>query len=200
MQSPFDFKHFDLEVLAPETFGQSVRTQLGVSGPLALRRAALASAGSGWSWGASLHMPRGTVVKCLCQGLAPSRPHVTWVCPRTAVCRQGLAQPGEFAAPVSEWPRAPPSIAYQELISDISEHCHKLLSQGGIVQVATDGSAFEGVGGYAVVTSEPDGLFATGDASEDQAAYRQEALAFLALVRGLLHLTREMQWPSTDPV
>ena len=57
------------------------------------------------------------------------------------------------------------------------------------MQVATDGSAFEGVAGYAVVTSEPDGLFATGDASEDQAAYRQEALAFLALVRGLLRLT-----------
>ena len=45
--------------------------------------------------------------------------------------RQGLAQPGDraaerlFAAPISEWPRAPPSI--DELIGDISEHCHKLL-------------------------------------------------------------------------
>ena len=61
------------------------------------------------------------------------------------------------------------------------------------MQVATDGSALEGIGGYAVVTSEPDGLFATGDDSEDQSAYRQQALAFLALVRGFLHLSGRVQ-------
>ena len=168
--------------------------QLGVTGPLAVRRAALASAGCAWCWAAFLHKPRGTIIRCICQGLAPSKPRLTWVCPFTAVCQQGLAQPGDraaerlFAAPISEWPRAPPAISYQELVSDIAEHCSRLLSQGGVVQVATDGSAFEGIGGYAVVTSAPDGLFATGDDSEDQSAYRQEALACLALVRGLLQL------------
>ena len=54
--------------------------------------------------------------------------------------------------------------------------------QGHLI-AATDGSSFEGVGAFAVVTDQES--FATGDSSEDQSAFRQEALAFLALFRAL---------------
>ena len=68
-----------------------------------------------------------------------------------------------------------------------------LLSDQNRVQIATDGSALEDVGAYAVVSSRPEGVFATGDSSEDQSAYRQEALAMLALFRGLVGLTGHSQ-------
>ena len=173
--------------------------QLGRTGPLAIRRAALATAGSGWYWRASLRLPKGTVVNCMCNGKFPSRPHVTWSCPFTASCRAGLALPCDraaerlFAASVPERPAAPPSLAYEELISDITEHLRRLLSDQNRVQIATDGSALEDVGAYAVVSSRPEGVFATGDSSEDQSAYRQEALAMLALFRGLVGLTGHSQ-------
>ena len=52
------------------------------------------------------------------------------------------------------------------------------------VVVATDRSAFEGVGAFAIVTEHCS--FATGNScDEEESAFRQEALAFLALFRAL---------------
>ena len=157
-------------------------------GPLAVRRAALASAGTGWYWTASLRLSARDTT-CMCQGRNPSRPHVTWVCPHTAHCRLGLAAPQDrvserlFAAPLREWPSAPPAVDQDEFVADLAEHCAQLMAKQSCLIVATDGSAFEGVGAFAIVTEQCS--FATGDSSEDQSAFRQEALAFLALFRAL---------------
>ena len=164
--------------------------QLGTSGPLAVRRAVLAT---GWYWSASLVLLRGTDVSCMCQ-IGSSGPHVTWTCPITAACSEGLTIPREraaemlFAAAVPEWPSAPPTLTYKALLGDISDHCRQLLSSQAFFRLPPTATFFHGVGGYAVVIAEPDGVFATGDSSEDRSAYRQEALAMLALFRGLLSL------------
>ena len=88
-----------------------------------------------------------------------------------------------FAAPLHEWPCAPPALAQEEFVADLAAHCRQLWNAQGHLIAATDGSSFEGVGAFAVVTDRES--FATGDSSEDQSAFRQEALAFLALFRAL---------------
>ena len=173
---------------ASQRYALSGHQVLAGPGPLAVRRAALATAGSGWYWNASLRLPKGDTV-CMCKGRNPSRPHLTWVCPHTAHCRLGLEQPTDrvserlFAAPLHEWPCAPPALAQEEFVADLATHCRQLWNAQGHLIAATDGSSFEGVGAFAVVTDRES--FATGDSSEDQSAFRQEALAFLALFRAL---------------
>ena len=78
-----------LALAKPATYTLSSHQVLAGPGPLAVRRAALATAGSGWHWNASLRLPKGDTV-CMCKGRNPSRPHLTWVCPYTAHCRLGL--------------------------------------------------------------------------------------------------------------
>ena len=100
--------------------------------------------------------------------------------PRTASLRVGLeplkdrAAERLFAAAIAEWPCAPPVLAHDE---------------NGTLLIASDGSSFEGVGGFAIVTCEPEAVFVSGHDAEDQSAFRQEALAMLTLFRGLRQLS-----------
>ena len=59
-----------------------------------LRRAAAATGGSIWYWTAGLRLQEDDArLRCLCGELAPSRAHLTWVCPRASSCREGLQAP-----------------------------------------------------------------------------------------------------------
>ena len=110
---------------ATTRFALSGHQQLGRSGPLVVRRAALATAGSGWYLSAALRLPRGISVNCMCNGRAPSR--VTWNCPNTASCRDGLILPSDraaeklFAAPIRSGPLHPRLLPMRSLLKILHE-------------------------------------------------------------------------------
>ena len=159
---------------------------------LAVRRAALASGGSGWYAAARKQVPRGFEVTC-CYGLKwPSRPHVTWNCACTRQFRSRLELPTDraqerlFAAPLFELPAAPEAEPLGDVVPKLVQHLEALLHQDAEVVVATDGSSDEDVGAMAIVTASAD--FACGDSAEDQSPFKFELLALLTLFRALVRV------------
>ncbi|CAE7373819.1 unnamed protein product [Symbiodinium natans] len=165
---------------------------LGRQGPVELRRAAMATGGSAWHTAAKLRRPRDVPVQCLCGGLWPSRAHLAWACEKTAVCRHEVPLPREraqerlFAAQIEAYPPAPPAVDLEGFEQDVADHLEAFFKDDAELFLASDGSAKEGVGAFAIVTAEAS--FGTGDASEDQSAFRNEALALLYITRALQRL------------
>ena len=159
---------------------------------LAVRRAALASGGSGWYAAARKQVPRQFEVICCCGLKWPSRPHVTWNCACTSQFRSRLELPTDraqerlFAAPLLELPAAPAAEPLGDLVPKLVQHLEALLRQDAEVVVATDGSSDEDVGAMAIVTTYAD--FACGDSAEDQSPFKFELLALLTLFRALVRV------------
>ena len=152
----------------------------------------MASGGSAWHTAAKLRRSRDVPVQCLCGGLWPSRAHLAWACEKTAVCRHEVPLPREraqerlFAAPIEAYPPAPPAVDLEGFEQDVADHLEAFFKDDAELFLASDGSAKEGVGAFAIVTAEAS--FGTGDASEDQSAFRNEALALLYITRALQRL------------
>ena len=167
---------------------------LGHSQSLDVRRAALATGGSGWYHRHRIPTQRYAEVKCLCTLLWPSRPHLTWNCPRTAEHRRGLRGPTNrveerlFGAPVPEYPAAPDGNQVPEMVQAMRTHfCLALTQDTDNLLVATDGSHQHGVGACAVATESAHGTFSAGDDAEDQSPFRFEMVALNALLQALPH-------------
>ena len=165
---------------------------LGHSQSLGVRRAALATGGSGWYHRHRIPTQRYAEVKCLCTLLWPSRPHLTWNCPRTAEHRHGLRGPTNrveerlFGAPVPEYPAAPDGNQVPEMVQAMRTHfCLALTQDTDNLLVATDGSHQHGVGACAVATESAPGTFSAGDDAEDQSPFRFEMVALNALLQAL---------------
>ena len=162
---------------------------LATDDSLEVRRAALASGGSGWYAAARKQAPKGFEVTCRCGLQWPSRPHVTWNCESTAALRLHFETPTDraqerlFAAPLLELPAAPATEPLGDVVPRLAQHLEALLERDAEIVVATDGSSDEDVGAMAIVTDSAE--FACGDAAEDQSPFKFELLALLTLFRAL---------------
>ena len=162
-----------------------------------MRRAAAASGGSCWFFNAGLKLSVAhDRMKCSCGAAAPSRPHVTWSCPTNEDLRRGHQMPLDraaerlFARPTPQMPAAPEPSDTEDFARSLDSVISRALQPGepsehDRVYVATDGSSERSVGAFAVVVGEPSQAFAAGSGSEDQEAYRQEALALHATLASL---------------
>lgn len=162
-----------------------------------MRRAAAASGGSCWFFNAGLKLSVAhDRMKCSCGAAAPSRPHVTWSCPTNEDLRRGHQMPLDraaerlFARPTPQMPAAPEPSDTEDFARSLDSVISRALQPGepsehDRVYIATDGSSERSVGAFAVVVGEPSQAFAAGSGSEDQEAYRQEALALHATLASL---------------
>ena len=164
---------------------------LGKEGPLEIRRAAHATGGTGWHMAAKLQLPSNVPTTCLCGALNPSRPHLVWSCSHTEHMRQGISMPVDraqerlFAAPLPQYPAAPPPpLGQADVIDALSQRLAALAKAGGTIAVATDGSSDQGVGACAIATIHE--AFVVGDGREDQTPFKYELLAILVLLRALM--------------
>ena len=183
----------NLDAPCPSTrFALSGHRLLGHSPSLDIRRASLATGGSSWYHRQRIPTQHASEVKCLCNLLWPSRPHITWVCPKTDIHRHGLQTPTNrveerlFGAPLPEYPAAPADNQVPGMVQALRDHLYHVLAQDADnLLVATDGSHQNGVGACAVVTESPSGTFSAGDNAEDQSPFRFEMVALHALLQAL---------------
>ncbi|CAE6972781.1 L96 [Symbiodinium sp. CCMP2592] len=162
-----------------------------------MRRAAAASGGSCWFFNAGNKFPvQHARMTCSCGAAGPSRPHVTWVRASNADLRHGHPMPATraeerlFARPTPQMPAAPVSSDVVEFDRSLDAAVLLALQPGEHgdypwAYIATDLSSERSVGAFAVVVGKPSQRFAAGTGSEDQAAYRQEALALHAALASL---------------
>ena len=165
-------------------------------GTLAQKRAAAASGGSFWYHNpvkCRTVTPEDPAASCACGSKFPSRPHLTWTCPVTASLRQGLPPPTDraserlFAPPLKPFPPAPSGLNADVFRDEVAADLYSALTTTDEILVATDGSSFEDVGGYAIVIRAGTGIHshASGNDDEDQSAFRSEACALQVLARAL---------------
>ena len=153
------------------------------------RRAALASGGSCWYAVARQGRKGVQHTTCMCGGDCPSRPHVTWQCPRTAHVRAGLTMPTDraqerlFAAHLKEIPAPPGAGSHEHVIRKLQGHLADGLAASAELACATDGSSSDDVGACAVV-SENFAVTASDD-REDQTPFKYEMLALWLLFAAL---------------
>ena len=165
-------------------------------GTLAQKRAAAASGGSFWYHNpvkCRTVTPEDPAASCACGSKFPSRPHLTWTCPVTASLRQGLPPPTDraserlFAPPLKPFPPAPSGPNADVFRDEVAADLYSALTTTDEILVATDGSSFEDVGGYAIVIRAGTGIHshASGNDDEDQSAFRSEACALQVLASAL---------------
>ena len=180
-------------------FALAGHRQLGRQGPLNVRRAAVATGGSGWHVAKKIPERRAPLT-CACGLEAPSRPHLTWNCdaltPLAVLAQLPDTRAGErlFAAEVPDYPPAmgqePRSVQAPALATHLDEafeHLVRIQAEEHGLLLATDGSSKCDVGASAVVTC--DAVFTTSDDSEDQSAFTCELKALQLLSCALLQLT-----------
>ena len=153
------------------------------------RRAALASGGSCWYAVARQGRKEVQHTTCMCGGDCPSRPHVTWQCPRTAHVRAGLTMPTDraqerlFAAHLKEIPAPPGAGSHEHVIRKLQGHLADGLAASAELACATDGSSSDDVGACAVVSENF--AVAASDDREDQTPFKYEMLALWLLFAAL---------------
>ncbi|CAE7362760.1 gcs-1 [Symbiodinium sp. CCMP2592] len=150
------------------------------------RRAAMATGGTCWYYGAMHALDDKEHAVCTCGLTAPSRAHRSWVCADTADLRHGIpmplnrAQERLMARESVEEPPAPVLVAPDELVAEVAEDL--CLGESTLI-AATDGSSKHSVGAAAFTLPGQRVKVASGLPGEDQSPYKAELHALLLLFR-----------------
>ena len=174
-----------------------------IGASLRLRQASLPSGGSFWSchFGQFL-LPNDPKSKCMCGLVFPSRAHLVWNCPVTAVLRHNIIPPQNrveerlFARCISEMP-APPPVRDDHVFDSLCDSLLCIGHQQQLVHVATDGSSKHNVGAWSIVIQGTTHGFAGPLACEDQSSFRCEVEAFLVLLAAILACVGKPGCPET---
>ena len=184
-----------LQLPAPErgfpTFGGHKLCALRAGSNRELFLASLAVGCNWWHFHRGSRAHRGAHLRqCACGGFTPSRPHLVWQCPETAVARAGVQLPADraeermFSRLIPE--RPPPPSGFDPGIKPVLvNNMRQRLRDDPVLFIATDGSEIEGVAAFSILVPGYAPL-ASGLDTEAQTAFRAEVEAALLAIEAAL--------------